>query len=411
MGKKVIVLATLDTKGPEALFIKNLLLNYGVEALIVDLGIFEEPLIKPDISREEVLREVSVDPREFAYKVRLGGIRRDEAIRTMGMGAGRILIKMLKELGGVIGIGGNQGAAAASIAMKALPIGIPKLLVTTIASGNIRPYIEYKDIMVMFSISDLEFGPNTISRTILTNAVNAIVGMVRGYRGFELGDTTKRVAITTLGSTGRLTRLCVTKLKELKYEPIVFHASGSGGSAMEELIESGFFHVVLDLNLHELVGEVFPDDIYRPMKPRLVNAVRMRLPLIITPGSINYFVFGPPETIPSRYLGRKTHYHNPYNTNVRLTRDELLAVAEHLVKKLSNVSGNTALILPLRGFSILDVEGGPLHEPDDDKIFIEVIVKELSKSIDVVVVDKNINDDEVAYNVLKYFKSIVTNLN
>lgn len=408
MGKKVVVLATLDTKGSEALFIKNSLLDHGIEALIVDLGILEEPSIKPDIPREEVLREVSVDPTEFTYKVRLGSIRRDEAIRIMGVGAGRILVKMLKELGGVIGIGGNQGAAAASIAMKALPIGIPKLLVSTIASGNIRPYIEYKDIMMLFSISDLEFGPNTISKTVLTNAVNAMVGMVRGYRGFEIDETVKRVAITTLGSTGRLTRVCVAKLKELKYEPIVFHASGSGGSAMEELIENGFFHAVLDLNIHELVGEVIPDDIYKPMKPRIVNAIRRGLPLIITPGSINYLVFGPPETIPSKYLGRKTHYHNPYNTNVRLTREELLAVAEHLCKKFSDVSGNAVLVLPLGGFSVLDVEGGPLYEPGDDKMFIDMIVRELGKSIDIVKVEKNINDVEVAYNVLKSFKNMIS---
>lgn len=405
MSKKIAVLATLDTKGSEALYIKALLAERGIEAIIIDLGIFDNPTVKPDITREDILRELSIDPVEFQRRVRMGSLRRDEAIKTIGIGAGKVLSKMLKELGGVIGIGGNQGSAAASIAMRALPIGIPKVLVSTVASGNIRPYIEYKDIVVMFSVSDVEFGPNTISKTILMNAVNALVGMVTGYKGFDIDEGVKRIAITTLGSTGGLTRRCVSALKELGYEPIVFHASGAGGSAMEELIEQGFFNAVLDLNLHELVGEVVPDDIYRPMKPRLINAVNLRMPLVITPGSINYLVFGPPDSIPQKYLmGRKIHYHNPYNTNVRLSKEELLKVADHLISKLLNASREVTLVLPTKGFSALDIEGGPLYEPDHDMMFIDKVKEGLSDTLNLVKVDKNINDPEVADIVIKYLK-------
>jgi uncharacterized protein (UPF0261 family) len=409
MSKLVAILATLDTKGPEALFLKELIISAGLDALIIDLSILNEPLVKPDVSRDDVLRELSLDPREFLSKVRDGRLRRDEAIRLMGLGAGKILVKFIKDLGGVIGIGGNQGTAAASIAMKVLPIGIPKIIVSTVASGNIRPYVEYKDIMIMFSVADLEFGPNTISRLVLTNAVNAMIGMVKGFKGLDIDRSVKRVAVTTLGSTGGLTRQCVNHLKKLGFEPIVFHASGAGGSAMEELIEAGFFTAVLDLNLHELVGEVIPDDIYKPMKSRLVNALRMEIPVIITPGSINYLVFGPPDTIPPKYLGRKTHYHNPYNTNVRLSREELLRVAENLCSKFYNSRRRVRakIVLPLGGFSVLDMPGGPLYEPDDDVEFINYVVRSLSGLTEVSKVNANINSSEVAYEVLTSFKSIL----
>ena len=409
MSKLVAILATLDTKGPEALFLKELIISAGLDALIIDLSILNEPLVKPDVSRDDVLRELSLDPREFLSKVRDGRLRRDEAIRLMGLGAGKILVKFIKDLGGVIGIGGNQGTAAASIAMKVLPIGIPKIIVSTVASGNIRPYVEYKDIMIMFSVADLEFGPNTISKLVLTNAVNAMIGMVKGFKGLDIDRSVKRVAVTTLGSTGGLTRQCVNHLKKLGFEPIVFHASGAGGSAMEELIEAGFFTAVLDLNLHELVGEVIPDDIYKPMKSRLVNALRMEIPVIITPGSINYLVFGPPDTIPPKYLGRKTHYHNPYNTNVRLSREELLRVAENLCSKFYNSRGRVRakIVLPLGGFSVLDMPGGPLYEPDDDAEFINYVVRSLSGLTEISKVNANINSSEVAYEVLTSFKSIL----
>jgi uncharacterized protein (UPF0261 family) len=409
MSKLVAILATLDTKGPEALFLKELIISAGLDALVIDLSILNEPLVKPDVSRDDVLRELSLDPREFLSKVRDGRLRRDEAIRLMGLGAGKILVKFIKDLGGVIGIGGNQGTAAASIAMKVLPIGIPKIIVSTVASGNIRPYVEYKDIMIMFSVADLEFGPNTISKLVLTNAVNAMIGMVKGFKGLDIDRSVKRVAITTLGSTGGLTRQCVNHLKKLGFEPIVFHASGAGGSAMEELIEAGFFTAVLDLNLHELVGEVIPDDIYKPMKSRLVNVLRMEIPVIITPGSINYLVFGPPDTIPPKYLGRKTHYHNPYNTNVRLSREELLRVAENLCSKFYNSRGRVRakIVLPLGGFSVLDMPGGPLYEPDDDAEFINYVVRSLSGLTEISRVNANINSSEVAYEVLTSFKSIL----
>jgi len=397
----VFILATLDTKGPEALYLKNKLLSLGIDSAIIDLGIYDEPLVEPDIGREEILKEMSIDAKEFLKGVRSGSIRRDEAIRIIGTSAGKYLLKNIEKVRGVIGIGGNQGTAAASIAMRHLPIGIPKILVSTVASGNIRPYIEYKDIMVMFSVADLEFGPNTISKIILDNAASALAGMIKYSKASELKGSAKSIAISTLGSTGRLTRICALKLRELGYEPIVFHASGAGGSAMEELIERGYFIAVLDLNLHELVGEVIPDDIYRPMKPRLEKAIAMNLPVVVAPGSINYLVFGPPESIPPMYKNRKTHFHNPYNTNVRLSREELLKVAEHLASKLNKSRGNVTLVLPLGGFSVLDTPGGPLHQPEDDQLFIEKLKSLIDRNrVRVVEVDDNINSPKTADAVI-----------
>lgn len=404
--KSAFILATLDTKGEEALFLKNFFESNGVHAVTLDLGIYKEPSIEPDVSREELLKLLSLDPSEFSRGVLSGEIRRDEAIKTMGIAAGKFLVENIDKIGGVIAIGGNQGTAASSIAMRHLPIGIPKIIVSTVASGNIRPYIEYKDIMMLFSVADLEFGPNSISKLILSNAAAALIGMIKSSEGIIKDEGKSKIAISTLGSTGFLTRMCANKLKELGYEPVVFHASGAGGSAMEELIESGFFQGVLDLNLHELVGELIPDDIYRPMKPRLENAVEMGLPVVVVPGSINYLVFGPPESIPEIYRGRKTHYHNPYNTNVRLSREELLKVAELLVSKLNKSKGNVAVVLPERGLSVLDIPGGPLHQPDEDELFFRYLKENLSSRVMFLEIEDHINGEKTADAVISCFREL-----
>ncbi len=412
MNEKIVaILATLDTKGSEALFIKQELLSLGINAIIIDLGFYDEPMIEPDVSREELLKRISIEPNIFITKIKTGEIRRDQAVNTMGLAAGKFLLSILDKLAGVIGIGGNQGTAAASIAMKQLPIGIPKIIVSTIASGNIRPYIEYKDIAMIFSVSDMEFGPNSISKIILTNAVAALVGMIKYGKPLDITKITsdkQRIAITTLGSTGKLTRICVNELIKKGYEPIVFHASGAGGSAMEELIEQGFFRAVLDLNLHEIVGEVIPDDIYRPMKPRLISAINKEIPLVIAPGGINFFVFGPPDTIKPIYKNRKTYYHNPYTTLVRLSRDELLQVADVLISKLTMARREIGFIIPLRGFSVFDVPGGPLYQPDDDEAFIFKLKDRLKGSkVNIVEVDDNINSYKVATEVLNIFNELM----
>ena len=202
----------------------------------------------------------------------------------------------------------------------------------------------------------------------------------------------KTVAVTAFGNTDPAVSRARYLLEKQGYEVIAFHASGAGGSAMEYLIEQGYIQGVLDLTTHELLGEVCGDDIYSPLRPRLTEAVKKKIPLVACPGAIEHFCFGGPETIPGKYKGRKTHYHNPYNTNVRATPDELRRTAEVLAERINPGSGKTVVCIPMAGFSANGAADGVLYEPETDRVFIEVIDQKLSEEIPLVKVNANIND-------------------
>ncbi len=392
----VAVIGTMDTKGWEVGYLREQLESLGLKPLTLDVGFLNPPTLTPDIDRETIIRASGHDSSL------LSSGKRDKIIEAMGTGAGRILSAM-ENLAGVIAIGGNQGTALAGIAMQHLPIGKPKIIVSTVASGNIRPYVRYKDIYMVFSVADVEFGPNPLLETVLRNAAAALAGMVmHGRQG--IGEGGEVVGITSLGSTGRATVACVKLLRKHGYTPLVFHASGAGGSAMEELIESGFIKGVLDINLHEVVGEVFPDDIYTPMKPRLYAAAKRGAPLVAAPGSINYLVFGPLESIPQRFReGRKIHYHNPYNLNVRLTREELMQVCDTLAQKLNQFKRKIAFIIPARGWSVLDIEGGELYEPGSNELFVKRLKQQLGRNVAIEELDTDINDPKFAELAVKLY--------
>jgi len=394
----IAIIATVDTKEAETRFLQGFIEAKGWRTLVLDVSTLQSTSFQAAYPPQEICR---LGGMSFSDLSRL---RRDAIMEVMGRGAARVLTDLHArgELAGVIGIGGNQGTAIAAIAMRSLPIGLPKIIVSTVASGNIRPYIQYKDIIMMFSVADLLGGPNAVSKAILSNAAGAILGMV-AYGQPLKASSRPVVATTAFGNTNAAVTKARDVLEDYGYEVIAFHASGASGSAMEELIEAGVIQGVLDLTTHELIGEVFPEvgDIYTPMRPRLEAAGRVGIPQVVSLGGLDYFCFGPPESIPTGYRRRPIHYHNPYNTNVRANKEELARVGQVLASKLNTARGPVAVMIPLQGWSENGRAGGPLHDPEADAALVASLEANLAPSVKLIKLDAHINDAPFAVTAAK----------
>ncbi len=387
---RIAVLATLDTKGEEVAYVKGLLETRGYGPIVIDVGTLGPPGIPPDFSSEEIARwggwELPVLTQKGERALIMDG---------MGKGAEKLLLHLYRQgrIDGVIALGGNQGSAIASIAMRALPFGFPKYLVSTVASGNIRPYVGNKDIAVVFSVGDFLGGPNPITRIVLANAVFAVVGMVEFREKTVTKDRERTIAITALGNTEPAAGLAVKLLHEKGFQVIPFHASGAGGSAMEELIEEGMIHGVLDLTPHELTEEVVGAGAYLPVRPgRLKAAGAKGIPQVVSTGGMEYLCFGPRESIPLRLRRRKIYMHNPYNANVGVSRAEMALVGKTLAERLNQASGPTAILIPIRGWSVYGSKGGPLHDETGYRVFVKSLKTHLRAGILLEEVDAHIND-------------------
>lgn len=396
----IAVVTTMDTKGAEVRYVAEILRAQGASVLTMDVGTKGDVPFPADVSREQVAAAAGFGLPELLIR------RRDDIMEAMGEGAGRLLKDMTDrgELSGVLAMGGNQGTAVASIALRQLPIGLPKLIVSTVASGNVRPYVGHKDITMMFSVSDILGGPNTVSRTILANAAGAVLGMCQSAVPMTVPAGQKVVAVTAFGNTDAAVNRARTALAARGYEVIVFHASGSCGSAMEELIADGRIHGVLDLTTHELVGDVFGDDIYAPTSGhRLVAAAAAGIPQVVGPGGLDYFCFGGAESIPAKYRGRPTHFHNPYNTNVRTTPEETALLGRVMAERLNAARGPAAVVIPERGWTFVGAPGGVLHDPAANEAFLNALRNELRPGIELKVLDCALNDPLYADTVVDLF--------
>lgn len=403
--KSIALIVTVDTKEPEARFLNEFIEAQGFNAPVLDVSTRNPHNYKAAYPREIVSKAAGVEFQD------LRNLRRDNMMKTMGEGSAKILLDLYAkgELAGVLAVGGNQGTAIASIAMRVLPIGVPKVIVSTVASGYVRPYIEYKDIIMMFSVADILGGANTVSRTILTNAAGAIMGM--SQYGIPLVKGSKPVIATTaFGNTDAAVNQARVILEQNGFEVIAFHASGASGSAMESLIEEGYIQGVLDMTTHELIGEVYGDDIYTPLRPRLEEAGKKGIPQVIVPGAIEYFCFGGPDTVPEKYLNRKTHYHNPYNTNIRATKDELKKTAEVMAQKLNKSQGPVVVMIPLQGFSENGRKGNVLYEPDTDAAFIKSLEEHLEPKVRVIKIEANINDQEFSESAAQVMQELMQSI-
>lgn len=390
MTRCVVLVGALDTKGAEFAFVWDQLLANGLKVLTVDFGVLGEPAFKPDIERGEVAKAGGGDSgrlRSGAYK--------DEAMATMAAGLSVVVRRLYDEgrLDGILGMGGGGGTSIATAAMRALPVGIPKLMLSTVAAGNIAPYAGTKDITFMPSVLDVA-GLNRISRQIYTNAAGAIAGMVGAPRPAEIADKTL-IGTTMFGNTTASVDRARRRLEAAGFEVLIFHATGVGGRTMEDLVRDGQLQAVLDLTTTELADEVC-GGVMSAGPGRGHAAPGAGLPVVFAPGCVDMANFGAPDTLPSRYAGRRLYKWNPNVTLLRTNIAENTRIGEMLAGAANEARGPVAVLWPRRGFSMLDSPGGAFWDPEADGACYTAVRAQLKPSIPFTEVDANINDPQFA---------------
>ncbi len=386
----VLLIGTLDTKGLEYAYLRDRLLADGVDVLVVDVGINDPDGIAPDITRHEVAASVGADADALST-----ASDRGQAVATMTEAAGEFVPLLYREhrFDGVLAAGGSGGTAIATHAMQALPVGVPKLMLSTMASGNTSSYVGSSDVTMMASITDIA-GVNSISAQILANAAAAMAGMVKASP-VTLDSARPLVAATMFGVTTPAVTAARTDLEDRGYEVLVFHCTGTGGKAMENLVEAGFFDGVLDLTTTELCDELV-GGVLSAGPDRMGAAARSGVPQVVSLGALDMVNFGAPDTVPDKFEGRTMYEHNPSVTLMRTTPEESAELGRQIAEKLSVATGPTTLFIPLKGVSMIAVEGQPFYDPDADAALFDAIRKNLPDSVDLVEMDCDINDPEFA---------------
>jgi uncharacterized protein (UPF0261 family) len=385
----IALLGTMDTKGAEHAFLAEQIQKRGHHTLVIDTGILGEPRLKPDISRTEV---ASAGGTDFAGLV----AKRDrgEAVTSMSYGASVVLSRLVAagQVEGVIALGGSGGTAIATAAMRALPIGFPKVMVSILASGNTAPYVGVKDIVMFPSIVDIA-GLNRISRVLLSRAAGAICGMVEVQ--IDAGADKPVIVASQFGNTTPCVDRARSILEAAGYEVVVFAAVGTGGRTMESLIASGMVGAVLDITTTEWADELI-GGVLTAGPQRLEAAARHGVPAIVSTGCLDMVNFGSPETVPTKFQGRRFYQHNPQVTLMRTTPQENHELGCILACKLNLSAGPVTLLLPLRGNSLIGTSGQPFHDPEADQALFDALRSNLRADIPVVELDNAINDPPFA---------------
>jgi uncharacterized protein (UPF0261 family) len=385
----VVLLGTLDTKGAEYAFLRDRLVERGVEVLVVDAGIHEPVGLEPDIAREQVARAGGADVAELAAAGDRGA-----AVTAMAAGAEHVVQRLHADgkLAGILALGGSGGSSIATRAMRALPVGVPKLMVSTVASGDTRPYVGAVDVTMMYSVVDIS-GLNRVSARIMANAAGAIAGMVEATVP-EL-EARPLVGATMFGVTTPCVTRARERLEELGYEVLVFHATGAGGQSLEALVRDGFLAGVLDITTTELADELV-GGVLSAGPDRLEAAGAAGVPQVVSLGALDMVNFGPRESVPPQFEGRNLYVHNPTVTLMRTTADECAELGRQIGRKLSAAKGPTALFVPLKGVSMIDVAGQPFHDEAADEALFAALRVSLDSSVETHEVDTDINDPEFA---------------
>lgn len=399
--KTVAVLGTFDTKGKELKYIKECIEEHGLKTLCINTGVFE-PVVEPDISSAEVAAAVGADINAIVEK-------RDRATATevLAKGTEKLIPQLYAEgkFDGIISIGGSGGTALATPAMRQLPLGVPKVMVSTMASGDVSPYVGTSDIVMIPSVVDAE-GLNDISKVIFSNAANAVVGMVQNRKEIE-SDGKPLLAATMFGVTTPCVKAAEEYLHEQGYDVLVFHATGTGGKCMEALIDQGFIKGVLDLTTTEWCDEVV-GGVLNAGPDRLTAAGKNGIPQVVSVGALDMVNFGPMDTVPAQFKNRNLYKHNPTVTLMRTTADELKSIGHEIASRLADATGKTTLMLPLKGVSMIDVEGQPFYDAEADKVLFDTLRTELEGSnVEIVELDTDINDKEFAVAAAKKLISLL----
>ena len=395
MTKTVCIVGTMDTKGLEFSFIKAQIESTGTSTCVINTGILGEPGLTPDISADEVAQ---------AGGSSLQALRdegdRGNSVAVMAQGAAALIAEKQAagEIDGIISLGGSAGTTIGTTAMQAVPVGVPKIMVSTLASGDTSPYVQSKDITMMYSVVDIA-GINRLSRQILANAAGAIVGMVNAEMPEATADK-PLIAATMFG----VTTPCVTKAMEILeaagYEVLVFHATGTGGQAMEDLVKGGFLAGVLDVTTTELADELV-GGVLSAGPDRLEAAGESGLPQVVAPGALDMVNFGPPDTVPEQFSDRLFYQHNPTVTLMRTTAEETAELGRVMARKLSKAQGPTTVIIPTQGVSAIDKTGQPFDSPEARVAWIENLKAHIGDNVTVIEMDAHINDDEFATKLVE----------
>jgi uncharacterized protein (UPF0261 family) len=401
----IALIGTLDTKGDEIAYVRDRLIALGTKPVVIDSGILGEPGIKADVAREDVAREAGYDLEQ----VQAAGSR-GAAVELMVKGVRAVCLRLWLEgrINAVLCLGGAEGALLGAAAMHALPVGVPKVIVSPSASGRraFGPFVGESDVLVMHSVIDI-LGLNPIARSVFDNAAAAVAGMARdaGQPVSELGG--RSVGLTMLGHTTPAVMRIRAALELAGHEPVIFHANGVGGPAMEKLVTAGALAGVIDYTLSEVANGLL-GGLHATGPERLTVAGKHGLPQVVVPGCVDFFNQGARETLPEQYRGRKSYYHNPVATLVRLDRDEMAELGRVVADRLNESRGPVRVVAPSQGFSLADVEGGDLWDPDADAAFLDALSSGLRAEIPFELLDTHVNDPAFADLVAERYLTLVT---
>jgi uncharacterized protein (UPF0261 family) len=404
VSRTVVILATLDTKAEEAEYLSRHVASLGGKALIIDMGVVGTPGLAADVGREEVAEAGGAKLSEL-----LRAPTREGAGPVMVVGATRILLDLIatQRAHAVVGVGGTQGTTSCTQVMQALPYGFPKVMVSTVASGDTSRFVGVKDITMMFSVSDL-VGVNPFTARILANAAAAAYGMslVEATMETSRGDK-PLIAMTNLGVLTDGATLALKLFRDAGYDVVVFHAVGSGGRAMEQLMKEGVIGAVFDYALGEIADDVFGG--LRAGGPeRLTVAGRLGLPQVICPGGAEHLgIFVEANVVPERYREHRYVFHSPVIFVPRLNAVEIVRVAEEICRRLQHTSGNAVVLLPLRGVGRYSVIGGPLHDAESDRAFFDALRAGLPSGVKVVDVDASAEDPAFVREAVRQLIALV----
>lgn len=400
----VCLAGTLDTKGSEYEFVKGRLVDAGVNVLVVDCGVLGTPHFQPDVSAEEVAKAAGIDLSDFRAGVEGAG-GRVTAVGSMSEGLGVILRGLVADgrIQAVMGMGGTGGTDLLSAAFRTLPLGFPKLIVSTMASNDTRPYVGHSDMHMANAVTDIA-GINNVSRLVLSNAAGSVAGMARGYEATKalVTDGEPLVAISMFGVTTPGVMRMRARLEAEGFQVVTFHAVGEG-AGMEHLIDEGIIDGLIDFTLPEIINR-WNNGIFDPGIDRMGAATRNTIPLVVVPGAAECFNFGAPETIPAEYdtPERNVILHNPNITSLLATPDEMVRLGEYIADHVNRSLGPKAVAFPLQGLDNYFKEGSQWHGVDTTPLF-DAIRSNLDDDIELVEMDNLINDEPFADAVFDLF--------
>ena len=402
MPNNVVIIGTLDTKGQEVEFLRESIIGHQCVPIVLDVGILNPPTTVADILREKVALAGGSNLEELLR-------RKDRrlAVQTMILGAAELLRGLYKqdELSGIIAIGGGTGTHIGMGVMRTLPLGLPKLMVSTVASRDMSNLIGTKDITVMHSVVDI-LGLNAVSKKILSNAAAAIAGMAK--QGGKISSDKPIIGLTSFGFITQGAMRVKTMLEGLGYEVAPFHANGTGGMAMEDLIDQGLISGVMDLALHEFADALYGGYCGDIGPGRLESAGRIGLPQLVVPGGLDCIVleFNSVETMPPDLRDRKVFWYD-FRSGVRTNREDMARLAATISGKLNRANGPTRVMIPMKGFSEADAIGAPLYEPITNQAFLSALKSGLNPEIEVIEVNAHINDAEFAEAAVSTLNSMM----